>query len=40
LREVLKDVKKLYILGYQILNESLKWLRDKNSGMVKMPRMI
>jgi hypothetical protein len=39
LREVLKDVKKLYILkkkeyynflGYQVLNESLKWLRDKN----------
>jgi transposase-like protein len=27
-------------LGYQVLNESLKWLRKTNSGMVKSPHMI
>jgi hypothetical protein len=27
-------------LGYQALNESLKWLRKINSGMVKSPHMI
>jgi hypothetical protein len=26
-------------LGYQTLNESLKWLRIKTSGMVKKPHM-
>jgi hypothetical protein len=43
LREVPKDVKiKNYknFLGYQALNESLKWLRKTNSGMVKSPHMI
>jgi hypothetical protein len=34
LLEVPKDV------GYQALNESLKWLRTKISGMVKIPHMI
>ena len=27
-------------LGYQAVNESLQWLRKKDLGMVKMPRMI
>jgi len=27
-------------LGYQAVNESLQWLRKKNSGMVITPRMI
>jgi len=27
-------------MGYQAVNESLQWLRNKTSGMVTMPHMI